>query len=39
MPSKAFQTFKSKLGYFDDDIELVDVLRLAITHGDLRDEP
>jgi len=25
--SKAFHSFESKLAYFDDDIELIDVLR------------
>jgi hypothetical protein len=37
MTSKAYYAFNQKLSYFDDDIELIDVLRMAITNGDLTD--
>jgi hypothetical protein len=35
--SKAFHSFESKLAYFDDDIELIDVLRDGVLGGDLTD--
>ena len=37
MTSKAYHAFKQKMSYFDDDIELVDVLRTAVISGDLTD--
>ncbi|BBT96090.1 hypothetical protein WP8W19C03_27840 [Aeromonas veronii] len=37
MRSKAFHDFESKVGYFDDDIDLVEVVRLGIINGDLTD--
>lgn len=37
MISKAFHAFKQKLNYFNDDIELIDVLRIAVINGDLTD--
>lgn len=37
MTSKAFYAFNQKLSYFDDDLELIDVLRTAVTNGDLTD--
>lgn len=37
MRSKAYHAFQQKLHYFDDDIELIDVLRLAVLDGDLTD--
>ena len=37
MPSKAFHSFDSKMAYFNDDIELIDVLRTAVLDGDLTD--
>ena len=38
MRSKAFHAFTSKLHYFDDDIEVIDVLRHCVVSGDLSDE-
>ena len=35
MHSKALHAFNQRLDYFDDDIELVDVLRASIVAGDL----
>jgi hypothetical protein len=37
MTSKAYHAFKQKMSYFDDDIELIDVLRTAVISGDLTD--
>ncbi len=37
MKSKAFHAFEQKLSYFDDDIELIDVLKIAVSRGDLTD--
>lgn len=37
MRTKAFHAFESKIHYFDDDIELIDVLRLGIIAGDLTE--
>lgn len=37
MTSKAYYSFKQKISYFDDDIELIDVIRTAVTNGDLTD--
>ncbi|WP_429192961.1 hypothetical protein [Aeromonas salmonicida] len=37
MRTKAFHSFESKLNYFDDDVELIDVLRLHVIAGDLTD--
>jgi hypothetical protein len=37
MASKAYHSFKQKMGYFDDDIELIDVIRAAVANGDLTD--
>jgi hypothetical protein len=37
MTSKAHYAFTQKLSYFDDDIELIDVLKTAVTNGDLTD--
>lgn len=37
MRTKAFHAFEQKLSYFDDDIELIDVLRLNVTSGDLSE--
>lgn len=38
MRTKAYHAFESKLHYFDDDIDLVDVLRLNIISGELTDD-
>ena len=38
MRTKAFHAFESKIHYFDDDIELIDVLRLGIIAGELTEE-
>lgn len=38
MRTKAFHAFESKIHYFDDDIELIDVLRLGIISGELTEE-
>jgi len=35
--TKAFHAFEQKLIYFEDDIELIDVLRTSIINGDLTD--
>lgn len=37
MKTKAFYSFEQKLMYFEDDIELIDVLREAVLAGDLTD--
>ena len=37
MRTKAFHAFEQKISYFDDDIELIDVLRSNIISGDLSD--
>jgi hypothetical protein len=37
MKSKVFQAFQQKLQYFDDDIELIDALRISVLRGDLTD--
>lgn len=37
MESIPFKTFKSKIQYFDDDIELLDLLRTAMIDGRLTD--
>lgn len=37
MRTKAFHAFKTKFFYFDDDIDLVEVLRLGVLSGDLTD--
>lgn len=37
MTSKAYHSFIQKVSYFDDDIELIDVIRTAVTSGDLTD--
>jgi hypothetical protein len=37
MKTKAFYSFEQKLSYFDDDIELIDVLRAGVLNGDLTD--
>ena len=37
MTSNAYYAFQQKLSYFDDDIELIDVLRTAVVNGDLTD--
>lgn len=37
MKSKACHAFQQKLSYFDDDIELVDVLRTGVLEGNLTD--
>lgn len=37
MRSKAFHAFTQKLSYFDDDLELMDVLHKAVVSGDLTD--
>ncbi len=38
MRTKAFHAFESKINYFDDDIELIDVLRLGIIAGELTEQ-
>lgn len=38
MRTKALHAFESKMHYFDDDIELIDVLRLGVVAGDLTDK-
>jgi hypothetical protein len=38
MRSKAYHAFTQKLSYFDDDIELMDVLYKSVTAGDLTDQ-
>lgn len=37
MKSKAFHAFQQKLIYFEDDLELVDVLKINIKKGELTD--
>jgi hypothetical protein len=37
MRSKAYHAFTQKLSYFDDDIELIDVLHKSVIAGDLTD--
>lgn len=37
MRSKAFHVFEQKLIYFEDDLELVDVLRTSVLNGELTD--
>lgn len=37
MKSKAYHALQSKLSYFDDDIELIDVLRKGVESDDLTD--
>jgi len=37
MRSKAFHALEQKLSYFNDDIELIDVLRRAVNNGELTD--
>lgn len=37
MRTKAFHAFETKFFYFDDDIDLVEVLRLGVLSGDLTD--
>lgn len=37
LKSKAFYAFTMKLNYFNDDIEVIDVLRTAVIKGDLTD--
>jgi hypothetical protein len=36
--TKAYHSFESKLSYFDDDIDLIEVVRLGILNGDLTDK-
>lgn len=38
MRTEAYHSFESKLFYFDDDIDLIEVLRLGILNGDLTDK-
>jgi hypothetical protein len=38
MKTKNFHSFQQKLSYFDDDIELIDVLRIGVLSGDLTDD-
>lgn len=38
MRTKAFHSFETKVNYFDDDIELIDVLRTAVIDEELTDE-
>ncbi len=38
MPSKARQSFETKVNYFLDDIELLDVLRISVLKNDLTDQ-
>lgn len=37
MKTKAYQAFHTKVIYFDDDIDLIEVIRLSILNGDLTD--
>lgn len=37
MKTKIFHSFQQKLNYFDDDIELIDILRIGVLSGDLTD--
>ncbi|GEA09613.1 hypothetical protein KUL42_43740 [Alteromonas sp. KUL42] len=38
MRTKAFHAFESKIHYFDDDIEFIDVMRLGIVADELTDD-
>ncbi len=38
MRTKAFQAFETKLSFFEDDIELIDVIRNSVIKGDLTDQ-
>lgn len=38
MKTKIYHSFQQKLYYFDDDIELIDVIRKCVLAGDLTDE-
>lgn len=38
MRSKAYHAFTQKLSYFDDDLELMDVLHKAVISGDLTEQ-
>jgi hypothetical protein len=37
MRTKAYHAFEQKLNYFNDDIELIDILRNSVLKGDLSD--
>lgn len=37
MRTKAYHAFEQKLIYFDDDLDLIDVLRTGVINGDLTD--
>lgn len=37
MKTKAYHAFAQKLIYFDDDLDLIDVLRAGVVNGDLTD--
>ncbi|WP_182056882.1 hypothetical protein [Pantoea sp. ME81] len=37
MKSKAYHAFEQKISYFDDDVDLIDVLRDGILKGELND--
>lgn len=37
MRTESYHSFESKLFYFDDDIDLIEVVRLGILNGDLTD--
>ncbi|HAS6309210.1 TPA: hypothetical protein I7213_21160 [Vibrio vulnificus] len=37
MRTKAFHSFESKLAYFDDDIEFIDIIRLNVVAGEMTD--
>ena len=38
MRTEAYHSFESKLFYFNDDIDLIEVIRLSILNGDLTDK-
>lgn len=38
MKTKAYHAFEQKLIYFDDDIDLIDVLRAGVVNGDLTEK-
>lgn len=38
MRTKAYHAFEQKLIYFDDDIDLIDVIRISVLNGDLTDK-
>jgi hypothetical protein len=38
MRTKAFHAFEQKLSYFNDDIELIDIIRSSVIQGDLSSE-